>query len=147
MGITGAVMLLRGANGEATLTYITLRVTTAAAKLSLCLTRHANRDGHTMRSFESLQCGAACWQKTHRASGDFWAGGSFGVLLRFDSRVGSEGAIAAWPAPGASALVGAAHDLITSGGNTYSDRLHTMVLHLAKAKREIRERPAGKHPT
>ena len=50
-------MLKPAVIGEAWPIQVTIRAASASAKVCLCLVRRANRDGHTMRSFEAAAIG------------------------------------------------------------------------------------------
>lgn len=105
-----------------------IRQTTTASKVSVCLVRRANRDGHCMRSFEIAACGGCMLVEDTADHRDLF--GEDGEAVRYFSTVPELVAKA-------RALLGdeaererlrrAAHRLVVSGGHTYTDRLRTMM--------------------
>ena len=110
----------------------TLRKATRSAALSLCLVRRANRDGHTMRSFEVPHVGGCMLVEDtdeHRAL----FGGNDSAVRYFrspDDLVASATALLA-DSELRQRLADRAQQLITQGRHTYQDRLSFM---LARAK-------------
>ncbi|MCW5717126.1 MAG: glycosyltransferase [Bauldia sp.] len=113
----------------------TVAALTAAAKVNLCLVRRANRDGHVMRTYEMAATGAAMVVEDtadHRAL--FGPEGE--AVLYFRTAADAEA--------NARRLLGdevlrlrlraAAQRRVRSGGNTYRDRLRTMLAFLAEAE-------------
>jgi spore maturation protein CgeB len=105
-----------------------LRLATRGAKVCLCLVRHANRDGHTMRSFEAPAMGGCLLVEDtadHRALfGDPNAAVAF--FGRPDEAV-TQARRLAQSAADRTALAAASHHLVTSGRHAYSDRLAEML--------------------
>ena len=105
-----------------------LRKAASGAAVSLCLVRRANRDGHTMRSFEVPAVGGCMLAEDtdeHRA----FFGPSGHAVIYFKSMaemIDRARALLADPAERAR-LSSAAHQLIAAGGFTYADRLQTML--------------------
>ena len=105
-----------------------LRRAVSAAKVSLCLVRRANRDGNVMRSFELPAMGACMLtedtEEHHEIFGDDGEAVAFfrtreemveklrWLLAHDDVR---------------RRLKEAAHRLVTTGRNSYGDRLQTML--------------------
>lgn len=108
----------------------TVRKAAAGAKVSLCLVRRANRDGHSMRSFE-LPAMRACVvvEDTAEHRTIFGPQGQSvlyfqtldGLLKTVEQIVGDEEC--------RLRLADACHDRICGGGNTYKDRLIEMLAH------------------
>lgn len=99
-----------------------------AAAVCLCLVRHANRDGHSMRTFEVPAAGGCMLAEDtdeHRAL--FGPDGEAVVYFRTVSEmVGAARSLLS--DPGARArLAGNAHRIVTEGSFTYLDRLRTML--------------------
>jgi spore maturation protein CgeB len=102
-----------------------LRKATNAAKVCLCLPRKANRDGHTMRSYEvAAMDGIILAEDTedHREifgeKGALYFRGTSDMIIK-----------AKWLATHeakARLIAEKAHSNVTDGGNTYQDRLETM---------------------
>jgi hypothetical protein len=105
-----------------------LRKATSAAAVSLCLIRHANRDGHTMRTFEAAAMGGCLLVEDtdeHRAM----FGGDDTVAAYFTSAddVVDRARALLTDAPRRRRLAAAAHALIAGGHHTYRDRLRAML--------------------
>jgi hypothetical protein len=106
----------------------TLRHATLAADVNLCLVRRANRDGHVMRSYEIPAIGGCMLVEDtaeHRA-----LFGDDGDCVRYfrDAADLPERTAALLAQPQERArLAQAAHARITRGGNTYRERLATML--------------------
>ncbi len=106
----------------------TLRKAIGGAKVALCLVRRANRDGHVMRSFEVPAIGACMLTEDtdeHRAI--FGQDGD--AVLYFGSKQEVVEKLRWLLAHEAERhrLKERAHQIITSGQNTYRDRLGTML--------------------
>lgn len=106
----------------------TVRRATAAAKICLCIVRRANRDGHTMRSFEIPAAGGCMLAEDtqeHRAI--FGSDGESVVYFRsLGEMVRKAGWLLEHPEERAR-LAEAAYALVTEGGHTYQDRLIAML--------------------
>jgi hypothetical protein len=101
---------------------------TAGAAVNLCLVRRANRDGHVMRSFEIPAVGGCMLvERTDEHAAIFGAEGE--AVLYFDGAAElAAKARRLLDDPGERRrLADVAHRRITSGGNTYRDRLRTML--------------------
>jgi len=105
-----------------------LRMATAAAKISLCLVRRANRDGHVMRTFETAAMGGCMLaEDTEEHRELFGADGETVVYFRSISEMVDR---AQWLLNNEAArrrLTASAHARITRGHHTYSNRLATML--------------------
>lgn len=105
-----------------------LRKAASGAAVSLCLVRRANRDGHTMRSFEVPAVGGCMLAEDtdeHRA----FFGPSGQAVIYFKTMaemVERARTLLANPAERVR-LAAASHRLIAAGGFTYADRLRTML--------------------
>jgi spore maturation protein CgeB len=105
-----------------------LRRATSAAKVSLCLVRHANRDGHSMRSFEIPAMGG-CLLAEDTPDHRHLFGDESGAAVYFNS---TEAAVQkardlVRDAARRHELAAAAHCLVTTGRHTYADRLSEML--------------------
>jgi hypothetical protein len=105
-----------------------LRKATGAASVSLCLVRHANRDGHTMRSFEAAAMGGCLLVEDtdeHRAV--FGGDDASAVYFTSADEAVSQARALVRDAPRRRRLAAAARALVAGGGHTYHDRLRAMV--------------------
>jgi spore maturation protein CgeB len=105
-----------------------LRKAVAAARLALCLVRRANRDGHSMRTFEVPAVGACMLVEDTTEHREIF--GDDGQAVVYFSRIEEMVSKARWllehPAE-RERLKRAAHHLIVTGQHTYADRLQTML--------------------
>lgn len=110
----------------------TLRWAVSGAKVTLCLVRRANRDGHTMRSFEvpAMQ-GCMLVEDTAEHREIFGQDGELVVYFETISEMVRKlhGLLA--DDAQRHALARRAHDVIVSGSNTYADRLRAMLAAVA----------------
>ena len=110
----------------------TARKISGRAQVCLCLPRRANRDGHTMRSFEAAAMGGCVLAEEtpeHRAI--FGGNGEAVIYFRSIQEMQSRATwLAAQPAERCR-LARAARDRITQGAHTYADRLQTILQDLA----------------
>jgi spore maturation protein CgeB len=105
-----------------------LRFITARANISLCLTRKSNRDGHVMRSFEGPAMGGCMLTEDTSEHREIF--GSDGEAVVYFGSVSEMVERAQWLLQHQSQrkrLAESAYNLITRGGNTYEDRLKTML--------------------
>ena len=105
-----------------------LRKATRAARVSLCLVRRANRDGHTMRTFEVPAMGGCMLAEDtdeHRAL--FGADGD--AVRYFDSvrRMVDVARDLLNDGSARSRLAAAGQQIVTKGPHTYHDRLLSML--------------------
>ncbi len=111
----------------------TLRKATSATKVALCLARRANRDGHVMRSFEIPAIGACMLaEDTEEHREIFGRDGEAVVYFRHNEDMLSKLRCLLEHDAERRRFAEIAHHLIVEGGNTYRDRLATM-LHRAKS--------------
>ena len=106
----------------------TLRKATAGAQVVLGLVRHANRDGHAMRSFEVPAMGG-CLLTEDTAEHREIFGGERQAVTYFRG-VADMLEKVAWLSEHEAErrrLTENAYTLITRGGHTYADRLHAML--------------------
>lgn len=106
-----------------------LRKATSAASVSLCLVRHANRDGHTMRSFEAAAMGGCLLVEDtdeHRAV--FGSDDAAAVYFKSAADVVDCARALLTDAPRRRRLAAAARALIAGGHHTYHDRLRAMLV-------------------
>ena len=105
-----------------------LRMATACAKLSLCLVRKANRDGHVMRTFETAAMGGCMLaEDTEEHRELFGADGEAVVYFRSIKEMLDR---AKWLLNNDAErrrLATSAHARITRGHHTYADRLARMI--------------------
>jgi spore maturation protein CgeB len=107
------------------------RVTTSA-RIALCLVRRANRDGHVMRSFEIPAMGGCMLAESTVEHRDLF--GEEGQAVLYFHDIPELIRKARWlldHPEERQRLRAAVHRRITSGGNTYSDRLRSMLAHSA----------------
>jgi spore maturation protein CgeB len=106
-----------------------LRLATREAKISLCLLRKANRDGHVMRSFEIPAIGS-CMLVEHSEEHEAIFGANEESVLFFRTvpemvarchRLCQDDSLRRH-------LAEAVHQRIVGGANTYADRLRQMLL-------------------
>lgn len=106
----------------------TLRWAIAGARITLCLVRRANRDGHVMRTFEAPAMGACMLTEDteeHRAI--IGADGEAVVYFRsVEDMVGKARKLLESDAY-RTQLAHNAYERIVGGKNTYLDRLRTMI--------------------
>jgi glycosyltransferase involved in cell wall biosynthesis len=105
-----------------------VRKATSAAAISLCLVRHANRDGHTMRTFEAAAMGGCLLvedtDEHRRLLGDEDATVSY---FRSEADVVDRAQALLRNPERRQRLAAAARQLIACGRHTYRDRLHAML--------------------
>jgi spore maturation protein CgeB len=110
-----------------------LRKAASGAAVSLCLVRRANRDGHTMRSFEVPAVGG-CMLAEDTDEHRVFFGPSGHAVVYFSTMaemVDRARGLLADPAE-RTRLAAAAHRLIAAGGFTYADRRETMLLTVSR---------------
>ncbi len=116
----------RAARGHADAT--TLRKAVNAAKVSLCLVRHANRDGHVMRTFELPAMGACMLTEDttdHREI--FGDDGEAVIYFRTPEEMVDKLRWLLTHDDERRRLADAARRVITKGHHTYRDRLEAML--------------------
>lgn len=102
-----------------------LRRATATAKVNLCLVRRANRDGHVMRSYEIPAVGGCVLAEDtpdHRA-----IFGDSAVFFNDPAELAARAAELVADPVRRAMLAAAAAARVVGGGNTYRDRLATML--------------------
>jgi spore maturation protein CgeB len=106
----------------------TARKAIGGAKVALCLVRQANRDGHSMRTFETPAIGACLlMEKTEEHQEIFgqefetaaYFAGADEMVDKLRWLLSNDGE--------RSRLSVSSHQLITTGGHTYRDRLYKML--------------------
>ena len=112
----------------------TVRKAAAGAKLSLCLVRQANRDGHSMRSFE-LPAMGACMVVEDTPDHREIFGPPGEAVVYFQSIEELLGTVKRLIDDEAERkrLAAACHARICGGSNTYKDRLDDMIAHAISA--------------
>jgi hypothetical protein len=106
----------------------TIRSAVAAAKVCLCVVRRANRDGHSMRSYELPAMGGVILAEAtedHRAM--FGEEGQCALFFRDISEMVEKARWLVTHQAEARMMAERAHIGITSGKNTYRDRLDTIL--------------------
>lgn len=106
----------------------TVRQATARAKVALCLVRRANRDGHVMRTFEIPAIGTCMLAEDTEEHRDIF--GPDRDAVAYFRTVPEMIAKLRWllaEDDERQRLAERAHDLIVGRGNTYKDRLSSMV--------------------
>ena len=107
---------------------VTLRRAVSAAKVSLCLVRRANRDGHVMRTFELPAMGACMLTEDTIEHREIF-GDDGEAVVYFNTRDEMVNKLR-WLLTHDDErrrLAGAAHRIITKSPNTYHDRLAAML--------------------
>ena len=105
-----------------------LRRAIGAAKIALCLVRRANRDGHSMRTFEVPAVGACPLLEDTEEHRELF--GEEGQAAIYFSTIHEMVAKAKWLLEHDTErqqITDAAHRLITGGQHTYKDRLCQML--------------------
>jgi len=106
----------------------TLRKAVAVARICLCLVRQANRDGHAMRSYEVP---AMKWVMLAEATDDhremFGEEGDCALFFRDTSEMVDKAKWLLAHQEEGRQMADRAHARITSGKNTYRDRLETIL--------------------
>jgi spore maturation protein CgeB len=118
-----------------------LRRATAGASVCLCIVRRANRDGHSMRSFEAPAMGGCILAEDTEDHHRFF--GREGESVLYFSTVEEAAAKTRrllGDAGRRRALAASVHQRIVSGDNTYFDRLQAMLEACGKSTREDRHR-------
>jgi spore maturation protein CgeB len=106
----------------------TLRVAISTAKVALCLVRRANRDGNCMRTFEVPAIGACMLtEDTPEHREIFGAEGEAVVYFKTPTEMLEKTQWLLNHDAERQRLAASAHQLITQGAHTYSDRLKTML--------------------
>lgn len=110
---------------------------TAAARVNLCLVRHANRDGHVMRTYEMAAIGAAMVvEDTPDHQALFGSEGESVLYFGTPEEAAAKARALLADEPLRLRLKAAAQERVLSGGHTYRDRLATMMTLLATARAE-----------
>jgi len=105
-----------------------IRHATGAARVSLCLVRRANRDGHAMRSFEApAMRGCLLVESTPDHRDMFGPEGEAALYFRTPEEASAQAHRLLSDAPLRDALAARAHARVTSGANTYADRLRSIL--------------------
>jgi spore maturation protein CgeB len=105
-----------------------LREGLASCKVALCLVRHDNRDGHSMRTFEIPAVGACMVvEDTAEHREIFGDEGAHVVYFTNPAEMVTKTKELVRDSKTRWRLRDAAHALITNGHNTYADRLKTML--------------------
>lgn len=106
----------------------TLCQATGAAKISLCLVRRANRDGHVMRSFEAPAMGACMLVEDTLEHREFFGqeGQAVVYFKTIDQMLDQTRWLLDHPEERAR-LAATAHARIVNGHHTYRDRLETIL--------------------
>lgn len=105
-----------------------LREHTTGARVNVCLVRRTNRDGHVMRSFEIPACGGCMVAEDteeHRAI--FRSDEKAALYFSSPDELRSCVRRLLKDEPLQRMLAAAAHRIVTAGGNTYADRLVSML--------------------
>lgn len=105
-----------------------LRVATSCAKITLCLVRRANRDGHAMRSFEApAMKGCVLMEDTAEHRHLFGPEGETTLYFKTPSDVVKQARRLLSDDHGRECLAESCHFRITRGSHTYTDRLKMML--------------------
>jgi spore maturation protein CgeB len=107
---------------------VVLRKAISRAKVSLCLVRRANRDGHVMRTFELPALGVCMLTEDTDEHRDFFGvDGENVVYFRTPEEAVDRLRWLITHDHERARLAASAHQLIVKGKNTYSDRLETIL--------------------
>jgi spore maturation protein CgeB len=110
------------------------RALTAAAKVNLCLVRHANRDGHVMRSFEIAATGGCMLAQDTEAHREIFGPEGKAVVYFRDAKEAAQRArTLLCDSSERKRLAAGFHRCIIAGAHTYTFRLATM-LGIAKGR-------------
>lgn len=105
-----------------------LRQATTVAHVCLCLVRRANRDGHVMRTFEIAAMGRCMLaEDTEEHREILGPEGECAIFFRNEQEMVEKAKWLLGHPEERSRLARAAHLRITSGQNTYADRLQAML--------------------
>lgn len=116
----------RCARGEADIP--TIRREATLCKLALCVVRHDNRDGHSMRTFELAAVGACMLvEDTPEHRQIFGAAGDNVAYFSSPAEMLHKAATLVTDASRRRQMRDAVYDLIVQGRNTYADRLRAML--------------------
>lgn len=121
-----------------------LRMATAGAKVCICLVRRANRDGHSMRSFEvpaMRGCMLVEGTDDHRAM--FGRADVAAVFFESLEAAVEQARALVRDDDRCVRLAESGHRLMTSGGQTYQDRLTTLLQVAASAGRLASAEPVS----
>jgi spore maturation protein CgeB len=99
------------------------RYAMAGAEVLLCPVRQANRDGHSMRTFEAPAAGAFMLMERTSDHSELFEEGSHAAFFSGADELRDKAAFYLDRASERHRMAAAAHAMITSGGHTYSDRL------------------------
>ena len=105
-----------------------IRALTAAAKVSLCLVRRANRDGHVMRSFEIAAAGGCMLaQDTDEHREIFGPEGEAVAYFRDAKEAAQRARVLICDSSERKRLAAGLHSRIVGGAHTYAHRLATIL--------------------
>jgi spore maturation protein CgeB len=106
----------------------TLRMATRGARVCLCLVRKANRDGHTMRTFEAAAMGGCLLvEDTQEHREIFGRDGDAVVYFRSIRELVERAKSLLQHDADRYRLMSTSRARVTQGGNTYADRLQTII--------------------
>jgi len=112
-----------------------LREAVANARVSLCLVRRANRDGHSMRTFEvPAMRGCAIMEDTAEHVSIFGEDGRSVLYFRTIDEMRRRVAWLLEHPEERERLADEGHRLVTGGANTYQDRLASILRTVGKAE-------------
>jgi spore maturation protein CgeB len=105
-----------------------MRKALGASKIALCLVRRANRDGSSMRTFETPAIGACMLtEDTEEHRQIFGRDGEAVMYFRSAEEIAQKAAFLIENEKERLRLAASSHELITGGNNTYRDRLVSMI--------------------
>lgn len=109
----------------------TLRIAIASCKVSLCLVRHENRDGHSMRSFEIPPVGACMLvEDTLEHREIFGSEGECVIYFSNPTEMLQRCTFLLSKPPVRGKMAAAVQKHVVEGRNTYADRLESMLQRL-----------------
>lgn len=121
-----------------------VRKAIAVSAVSLCLVRRANRDGHSMRSFEvpaARGCVLAEDTDDHREL--FGPEGHAALYFSNPEHAATQAALLVADPALRRRLALRSHEIVTGGGHTYADRLKTALAIVSGTHAQDRDRRSG----
>jgi len=103
------------------------RLALGGCRIALCLVRHANRDGHVMRSFEIPACGAFMLAEKTEEHRSLFTDGTDAAFFESPQDLTAQVRHYLTCDEERRRIAAAGHEHITAGGHTYRDRLNEIL--------------------